>query len=386
MKHCPSCQTDYEDESLRFCLHDGTVLVDRSISHLPTDVFGEAETVVGHRNAEAETVVRRQEAPPDFEKSRVTQVRTRQPEPRKSKLLIAALISVLAILVILGGIAGALVMSRGWSSEYGGSSNADTGTGDGRGVPGQIPNAGKSPAITNTGARTTTGTTGSTTDMGGIQFVGCFKDTIAFDLDGYLERSRTNTPQSCIAKCRELGFKYAGVQYSESCLCGNSYGKYGLADNCNMKCTGDGNQICGGYSSNSVYAIETMQACDRLLGPNLYAKWMEMGGEAGKLGCPVTDETDAERSPAGTTGRMAEFRKGDGGYLILHGSGRFSETAFEVSGCMFKIYASLGGTKSWLGFPTGDEYAASPGARQEFEGGYILWDQRTYNCRAYNNN
>lgn len=85
-------------------------------------------------------------------------------------------------------------------------------------------------------------------------YIGCFKDTSAFDLDGFLERSRNNTPQTCVATCRAKGFKYAAVQYGESCLCGNSYGKYGTADNCNMKCTGDSGQICGGYSANSVYA------------------------------------------------------------------------------------------------------------------------------------
>jgi hypothetical protein len=84
-------------------------------------------------------------------------------------------------------------------------------------------------------------------------FVGCFADTSAFDLDGHLERSRANTPQSCIAKCRELGFRYAGVQYGESCLCGNSYGRYGGAESCNYPCTGDPGQTCGGYSANSVY-------------------------------------------------------------------------------------------------------------------------------------
>lgn len=89
---------------------------------------------------------------------------------------------------------------------------------------------------------------------GGAQFLGCFKDTSDFDLDGHLERSRTNTPQSCIATCRGMGFRYAGLQYGESCLCGNSYGRYGRAENCSYVCTGDPSQVCGGYSSNSVYA------------------------------------------------------------------------------------------------------------------------------------
>lgn len=44
------------------------------------------------------------------------------------------------------------------------------------------------------------------------------------------------------------------MQYGESCLCGNSYGRYGAANNCNYRCTGDGGQICGGYSANSIYS------------------------------------------------------------------------------------------------------------------------------------
>lgn len=84
-------------------------------------------------------------------------------------------------------------------------------------------------------------------------YLGCFKDTSAFDLNGYLERSALNTPARCVEICRQRGFAFAAVQYGESCLCGNSYGKYGAATNCNMPCTGDANQTCGGYTANSVF-------------------------------------------------------------------------------------------------------------------------------------
>ncbi|HVF64470.1 MAG TPA: WSC domain-containing protein, partial [Casimicrobiaceae bacterium] len=89
---------------------------------------------------------------------------------------------------------------------------------------------------------------------GGASFIGCFKDTDVYDLNGYLQRSPQNTPQRCIATCQAKGFAYAGVQYGESCLCGNRYGKYGAANNCNVPCTGDRNQTCGGNYANSVYA------------------------------------------------------------------------------------------------------------------------------------
>lgn len=130
---------------------------------------------------------------------------------------------------------------------------------------------------------------------------------------------------------------------------------------------------------------ESFKACDRLVGSGIYGKWLEMGGGNGKMGCPLMNETEAPRSPNGTTGRMTQFSKGDGGYLVWHGSGRFSGITFEVSGCMFKLYSSLGGTASWLGFPVKDGFFTPTGARQDFESGYILWDSKNYHCRAYRN-
>lgn len=86
-------------------------------------------------------------------------------------------------------------------------------------------------------------------------YLGCFNDpNNPFDLDGYLERSGSNTPQGCVQTCYDQGFPFAGVQYGQSCLCGNSYGNHGTSDRCNMPCTGDPSQVCGGYNSNSVYA------------------------------------------------------------------------------------------------------------------------------------
>ena len=118
-----------------------------------------------------------------------------------------------------------------------------------------------------------------------------------------------------------------------------------------------------------------------------------MGGENGKLGCPINQQTEAPTSPRGATGRWIQFAKGDGGYLIEWTKPQadginvkpvpLAGRVFEVTGCMFKLYASLGGTKSWLGFPAGDGFETSTGARQDFEGGYILWDRKTYECNAH---
>ncbi len=45
------------------------------------------------------------------------------------------------------------------------------------------------------------------------------------------------------------------MQWGESCLCGQAYGRFGPAQNCSMRCTGDANQICGGVNANNVYEI-----------------------------------------------------------------------------------------------------------------------------------
>ncbi len=86
------------------------------------------------------------------------------------------------------------------------------------------------------------------------EFLGCFRDTKVFDLNGYPYATPDNSPQSCVASCRQRGFAYAGMQNGQSCLCGNNYGKYGPASNCDVKCTGDSGQNCGGFAANSVYS------------------------------------------------------------------------------------------------------------------------------------
>ena len=92
------------------------------------------------------------------------------------------------------------------------------------------------------------------------KYIGCFKDRgnpeglEGRDLNGFIYSSNAMTPAMCINICAKKGFKYAGVQYSSYCFCGNSYGKYGRANNCNMKCSGNSHKICGGSWANNVYA------------------------------------------------------------------------------------------------------------------------------------
>ncbi len=45
------------------------------------------------------------------------------------------------------------------------------------------------------------------------------------------------------------------------CFCGNSYGTYGLSTQCNMTCSGNKNEICGGIWANAIYATRLECKC-----------------------------------------------------------------------------------------------------------------------------
>jgi hypothetical protein len=52
-----------------------------------------------------------------------------------------------------------------------------------------------------------------------------------------------------------------------------------------------------------------------------------------------------------------------------------TSTAYMVRGGIWSAYVyQLGGAGGWLGYPIGEEFSASTGPRQNFEGGYITWN------------
>lgn len=88
-------------------------------------------------------------------------------------------------------------------------------------------------------------------------FVGCYKDKPRRDLPYAFVSRRTMSVGQCKAHCRAKGYRFAGAQFSKQCFCGNSYGRYGKAPyrECNMSCSGDVRQKCGGSWRNSVYRL-----------------------------------------------------------------------------------------------------------------------------------
>lgn len=139
MKFCPTCQTRYDEEILRFCTKDGTPLVEENqpnFSALPS------ENSTMDDDAGEETVIRRKPpAQPDFqekppsapriviptgEELRAQNVRTRPtayqaPPPPRSGTTKVVLLTVLGTIAVLCGIGGVF-----WFLQSDRSDNANT--------------------------------------------------------------------------------------------------------------------------------------------------------------------------------------------------------------------------------------------------------------------
>ena len=95
MKYCPSCQTTYADESLRFCLQDGTGLRE----------FSGNEPLPTVEMRELETIVRQTPVTSDWDPNRVTQGAVIDSKGKKSNTLLTVIVTVLVMCIFFGGIA-----------------------------------------------------------------------------------------------------------------------------------------------------------------------------------------------------------------------------------------------------------------------------------------
>lgn len=86
--------------------------------------------------------------------------------------------------------------------------------------------------------------------------VGCFADN-PHDRDLTYEPSTDPSvgmwPPMCVHHCFNKGYYYAGLQAQFKCFCGNSYGRYGPASDCNLSCFPLTRYQCGGRQSNMIY-------------------------------------------------------------------------------------------------------------------------------------
>ena len=115
MKHCPSCKTNYADDTLQFCLQDGTQMVDLGEAPSPTVAYSEEETVI--RSKPPEQVVPLN--PPNFQVQNWQTNPTGQypnlpPEPKKSNTLAAVLLTAFGMILLFGiGIGAWLYLRNG---------------------------------------------------------------------------------------------------------------------------------------------------------------------------------------------------------------------------------------------------------------------------------
>ena len=71
--------------------------------------------------------------------------------------------------------------------------------------------------------------------------------------------SETSSPAECIVKCKD--HHYAGVQAGSFCFCGDTLpplSKLRQSTECNIICSGDASQTCGGVQRANVYVTQSL--------------------------------------------------------------------------------------------------------------------------------
>lgn len=84
--------------------------------------------------------------------------------------------------------------------------------------------------------------------LGQLQYAGCFKENNpGRQLESQILSSDTLTSADCIAACAEGGWTFCGTQYHRECWAGNTIPRLKVDEtNCNFRCAGAINQVCGG--------------------------------------------------------------------------------------------------------------------------------------------
>lgn len=101
---------------------------------------------------------------------------------------------------------------------------------------------------------------------GNYNYIGCYSEVAnGRALQGKAPQAPTNgyTIELCQAAC--AGYTYFGMEYSNECYCGNTIAPASVAqassdpavNNCNMLCTGNQTEYCGGPSRLSMYALNS---------------------------------------------------------------------------------------------------------------------------------
>ncbi len=110
MKICPSCKTQYSDDTLQFCLQDGTPLTWMGGHETPTVVIAETETVVPRGGQGRVNIPIGDPNPSAWQPSQVTRVATAVPEKKGSNTVLAVGLTAIGMLVLFGIIGVAAIV------------------------------------------------------------------------------------------------------------------------------------------------------------------------------------------------------------------------------------------------------------------------------------
>jgi hypothetical protein len=120
--------------------------------------------------------------------------------------------------------------------------------------------------------------------------LGCYTDSVkSRGLPVGVPVTSGMTVGRCVDACQKKGYSYAAVEYSTECFCGsaiNSPSVKAKEAECNMKCSGDSSQTCGGGNRMNVYAkgpltSNTMVRC------HFAPKWTEVTNYSAALHLPA---------------------------------------------------------------------------------------------------
>jgi hypothetical protein len=93
-------------------------------------------------------------------------------------------------------------------------------------------------------------------------YQGCYSDVVSSrSLRAQLYTGPSNSLESCYNGCTQAGFSIAGAEYGQECWCGDQFDNSASlrADSeCNMACTGNPGETCGGSNRLSVYSNGTI--------------------------------------------------------------------------------------------------------------------------------
>lgn len=98
--------------------------------------------------------------------------------------------------------------------------------------------------------------TPATSLPGGWTYSGCSVDGLnprSLSLAAY-QSSTAMTGETCIAFCSAKGYNVAGTEYSGECFCGTALPTLAQESDCNMACSGNSAEACGGPARLSVYS------------------------------------------------------------------------------------------------------------------------------------